>query len=275
MKICTYIIFIFLLFPLSGYVFSERIRIDNVPMYGQPEVVRPDKLKKTDEEFIRQVSATFFSRNQASEAWWVKGEQYRKEGNFDFAMRRYNQSWLLDPNNYQPYWGFGLVLAQQGKIDNAIKYLKMSEKLINDDYQKAALLSDLGFAYINKALNDPSYFNKADSLFAESTKLDPTYGNTWGNWAYSLYHQGRYKEAWDKVHKSKEVNSPAFSAKFISDLKRKLPDPNAKNSNSVNMSSTSHKKVYKSKGHEKIPYPAPDNCMWIRDSRTQKYELDC
>jgi len=35
------------------------------------------------------------------------------EGNLDYAMRRYNQSWLLNPNNYQPYWGFGRILLQQ------------------------------------------------------------------------------------------------------------------------------------------------------------------
>lgn len=33
--------------------------------------------------------------------------------------------------------------------------------------------------------------------------------------------------------------------------------------------------IKKSEGHETIPYPAPRNCIWIRDSETQTYELEC
>lgn len=34
-------------------------------------------------------------------------------------------------------------------------------------------------------------------------------------------------------------------------------------------------KLDNSEGHEIIPYPAPENCVWIRSSKTLKYELDC
>jgi hypothetical protein len=30
-----------------------------------------------------------------------------------------------------------------------------------------------------------------------------------------------------------------------------------------------------SSGHEKIPHAAPRGCVWVRDSSTKKYELDC
>jgi hypothetical protein len=44
-------------------------RIDNIPMYGQPEIPRPDFLKKADEDFIKQAVAGLGSREKASEAW--------------------------------------------------------------------------------------------------------------------------------------------------------------------------------------------------------------
>lgn len=81
-------------------------RIDNIPMYGQPEIPRPDFLKKADEDFIKQATSAIGSREAASKAWYAEAERFMSQGNLDFAMRRYNQSWLLDPNNYQPYWGF-------------------------------------------------------------------------------------------------------------------------------------------------------------------------
>jgi len=44
---------------------------------------------------------------------------------------------------------------------------------------------------------------------------------------------------------------------------------------SCNNSSTPEEDLANSSGHESIPYAAPDDCVWMRDSNTQKYELDC
>lgn len=84
---------------------SSEQRIDNIAMYGQPEIARPDFLKKADEDFIKQATSGFGSREAASKAWFAEAEKFMSQRNLDFAMRRYNQSWLLNPNNYQPYWG--------------------------------------------------------------------------------------------------------------------------------------------------------------------------
>ena len=126
-------------------------RIDNIPMYGQPDIERPDILKKADEDFIKKATEGFGNREKASQAWWLQGENYMNEGNFDFAMRRYNQSWLLNPNNYQPYWGFARVLMEQNKFDEALKHLSRAKELIDDPYEEVALLSDIGAAYSFKA----------------------------------------------------------------------------------------------------------------------------
>ena len=214
-----------IIFSCASAPSSKGVRVDNVPMYGTETTPRSPEQQKADEELIKKAEAAFGSRYEASKAWWWKGEEYRRKGNLDFAMRRYNQSWLLDPGNYQPYWGFGLVMSHQGRIDEAIKYLERAEELVNDDYQKAALLSDLGNAYTNKALDDQSYFRLSDQKLKESTELDPTYANSWGNWAYSLYHQGKYKEAWEKVHKVRDLNGPPFSTQFISELNEQMPEP--------------------------------------------------
>src|SRR4029450_7180882 len=77
---------------------SSGTRIDNIPMYGQPEIVRPDSLKQADEDFVAKVVAGFGSREKASEAWYTQADEFMRQGNLDLAMRRYNQSWLLNPN---------------------------------------------------------------------------------------------------------------------------------------------------------------------------------
>jgi tetratricopeptide (TPR) repeat protein len=124
---------------------------DNLPMYGQPAISRPDTLKKADDEFIRQAAASIGSREAASKAWNTQAEEFMRKGDLNYAMRRYNQSWLLNPDNYQPYWGFGRVVLERDQLDEAILYFEKAKKLINDPYQKVALLTDTGIAYSFKA----------------------------------------------------------------------------------------------------------------------------
>jgi len=208
---------------LAGCASSGNARIDNVPMYGQPGIERPDTLKTADENFIQKAISGFGTREAASKAWYAQADKFMREGNLDYAMRRYNQSWLLDPENYQPYWGFARVLLEQDKIDEAILHLEKAETLINDPYQKVALLSDMGSAYTYKGNQNPSYFTKANKKFSESTELDPDYPNSWRRWAYSLYEQEKFKEAWEKTEKAQNLNARPFPASFLSALKSKLP----------------------------------------------------
>lgn len=194
-------------------------------MYGQPDIERPIELKKADEDFIKNASDGFGSKEEASKVWWLQAEKFMQEGNLDFAMRRYNQSWLLNPDNYQPYWGFARVSLEQNKTDEAIQFLEKAEMLIRDPFQKVALLADLGSTYAFKGRHDPGYFTKANKKFAESTELDPNYPNSWRRWAYSLFDEGAYLDALEKVEMAKSLNARPFPSNFIQVLEAKLPKP--------------------------------------------------
>lgn len=216
---------------LSGCVTTSGTRIDNIPMYGQPVIERPEVLKHADEDFIKQASEVLGGREKASAAWWMEGDKFMSDGNFDYAMRRYNQSWLLNPNNFHPYWGFGRVLLEQGQLDESIKHLEKANLLVDDEYQKVALLADTASAYSVKANSSASssderakYFMLANRRLEESTKLDPTYPNSWRIWARSLYFEGRFAEAWQKVNAARSRGAQ-FPPQFIKALEEKMPEP--------------------------------------------------
>lgn len=200
-------------------------------MYGQPKVERPQFLKKADDDFIKQATGGFGSREAASKAWYAQAEKFMSENNMDYAMRRYNQSWLLNPNNYQPYWGFARIVAEQGKLDDAIDYIEKSKRLCDDNFQKVALLVDAGSIYSNKADSIPGdlrddrtrYFAYANQNFLESTTLDPSYANSWLYWSYSLYREGKYAEAWEKLKKARSLGAHENDA-FLKKLKEKMPE---------------------------------------------------
>jgi tetratricopeptide (TPR) repeat protein len=208
-------------------------RIDNVPMYGQPEIPRPDFLKKADEDFVALATSRVGNREKASVVWAVEADRYMAEGNLDFAMRRYNQSWLLNPRSFRPYWGFGRVMLQRGRIDESLKHFEKAKELIDDDYQKPALLTDAGAAYVSKASSLPDsaveerrrFFALGDQHFSQSFALDPSYGFVYRQWAQSLYRQGDYLGAWDKVKQARRRNSPPFPPGFLRALEQRMPEP--------------------------------------------------
>ena len=225
MKLGLFTAIILLSSLVAGCVSSGGTRIDNVPMYGQPDVERPAFLKQADQDFIEKASKGIGSREEASKVWWVQAERFMQEGNLDYAMRRYNQSWLLNPNNYQPYWGFARVSLEKGRVNEAISFLEKAESLIDDQYQKVALLADLGTAYTYKGKESPEYFEKANGKFSESIQLEETYPNSWRRWAFSLYEQKAYPSAWEKVIRAQKLGAKPFPSSFLSALEEASPRP--------------------------------------------------
>lgn len=216
----------------GGCATTSGTRIDNIPMYGQPQIERPDFLKKADGDFIKQATEGFGSREAASKAWHAQAEKFMREGNIDYAMRRYNQSWLLNPNNYQPYWGFARIVAEQGKLDDAIAYLEKAKRLCDDNYQKVALLADAASIYSYKADSLPKelrdervrYFALADQNFLESTGLDPTYSDSWLRWSHSKFREGKYTGAWERLKKARSLGAKEAPI-YLKALEEKMPEP--------------------------------------------------
>lgn len=195
-------------------------RIDSIPMYGQPAVARPEAFRQADEDFIRKSAAGFGGdRKAASRAWYAEGDRFLRELNLDYAMRRYNQSWLLDPDNYQPYWGFARVLTQTDRFTEAIEHFNTAKRLCNDNYQKVALLSDAGTAY-----SYAGNFQFANQQFSESTTLDAKYPPAWLRWSQSLYREGNYGEAWSKLREARSLGATIPEA-YVRDLSQKMPEP--------------------------------------------------
>ncbi len=232
------LIFCTVLLLTSCVTISNDQRIDNFPMYGQPEIPRPEHMKELDEAFIKKAAAGFGGdRKEASKAWAAVAHEFISKDNLHYAMRRYNQSWLLNPDNYQPYWGFGRILLARGKADNSfdesIKYFEKAKELIDDKYQEVALLADAGVAYSYKAdsiskdlpQERARYFGIANKHFKESTIIDPTLNHSWRQWAYSLFREGDYKKVWEKVKVVRSLGDRPFPETFLKSLNMKFPEP--------------------------------------------------
>jgi len=176
---------------------------DQIPMYGNVE--KPPFLTSAHEHFIRESTAAFGSRETASDAFARRAWQLYERDDLADAMRRFNEAWLLNPHSPQPYWGFGSVLHDQGKVHDALAMLSRAWEL---DRSNPRLMADLArviaqeATYAGTAAERERYFTKACELFEKASVLEPKNGHSYALWALALYDRGRYAESWEKVHKA-------------------------------------------------------------------------
>jgi tetratricopeptide (TPR) repeat protein len=206
---------------------------DKLPMFGQPKSVRPENLKKADDDFIRDSTLRFGNRNAGSNALAAQGWTAIRARRPDVAMQRFNQAWLLNPKNYRVFWGFGALMSAHGRLAEALEHLETARQLVDDPAQRVALLCDLGTVHSEFAARLPpdrqleraQHFVIANSRFTESLENDPNYAMSWREWAISLYEQERYSEAWVKVKQARENRAEPFPPDFLKKLSAKMPEP--------------------------------------------------
>ena len=217
----------------SGYSSAQEKSSGALPMFGRPAVTPTDFEIRSDEAFIRSMTAKFGSREAGSQALAAKGWEQIRGGRVTAALDTFNQSWLLNSRNHEPYWGFGAVLSEQGKLLAAIEQLERARELIDDGNQLVQLLADIGAVRSAYAVRLPQesqleraqQFSAANQRFAESLEIDPEYAASWREWAISLFEQERYSEAWIKAARARELKAEPFPADFLSKLKSKTGEP--------------------------------------------------
>lgn len=207
---------------------------DTLPMFGQPVLMRTERLKQADEAFIKNAVGKFGNRSAASHATVAQGWEAIRHGTPMAALRRFNEGWLLSPYNPGVFWGFGAVLSQQGKLPEAIEHLETARDLMSGDgKQRVQLLADIGAvrsAYAaslsrERELERAHHFSAANQRFAESLERDPEYAPSWREWAISLYDQERYLEASIKATRARELKAESFPADFLRKLNSKIAEP--------------------------------------------------
>ncbi len=205
--------------------------INLIPMYGYPSIEKTTDQKKADKFFIETAIQNSGSLEKASMEF--AGEAWRKYevGDYTTAMRRFNQAWLLNQDNYFVHWGFSALLFDQGKTDEAISHYDKALSVIDNVEEKPRLLTDTARAYSKKAyteadkLKSKELFRKTNSLYKEALILDPHYDNAYRDWPRSLYLEGNYEKAWEIIKQSRTLGNRDISQDFIDLLSKKMPEP--------------------------------------------------
>lgn len=215
--------------PVSQFTVAGDIPVNLLPMYGSPGVVKSEAQKKSDELFVEAVTKTAGSRQLGAKDFAGEGWRQYQRGDLDNAMRRFNQAWLLDPESFLPYWGFGAVLMKSAKPEEAILHYERSLSLIDIATEKPRLLNDSAKAYSAAASrggpNSAAWRVKAETLFQEAVQLDPKYLNAYRDWIAFNLGQKEYLKAWGVVKKARDAGVQDLPRELINALTEKMPEP--------------------------------------------------
>ena len=212
--------------PSAPYV---MLPLDEQPMYGGLDRQSIPEVKKGDEDFIRKTSAAFGGRERAAAAWVDQGFRFYKSGNLKFAMRRFNQAWLLDPKNPEVYWGFGVVLHDRDQAFAAYDMLKRAYDL---GFRNPGFPANLGKMALVRIVERQdlsesqkvAFRNESEQYFEEAVKSQTSLAYIYECWASARYWDKDYKGAWEKIaiaRKYGELPSPGF----LDVLSAKMPEP--------------------------------------------------
>ncbi|MDJ0779923.1 MAG: carbohydrate binding domain-containing protein [Gammaproteobacteria bacterium] len=114
--------------------------INELPMYGYRH--KTPAQKQADEVYIESMMRRFDSRAEAARSAAELGWKFYYDGDSRTAIKRFNQAWLLDPNDQYALWGFAVISADRDQLQKSIRYFRMaidsgpSNPELQRDYEK-------------------------------------------------------------------------------------------------------------------------------------------
>lgn len=205
----------------SGFAQEDQSHLV-LPMFGNKP--KTEAQQKKDERFLTSCDKSFLNRQEASSFFMERGWEYYNEGQVDTAMYRFNLAWLLNPNNVDPYWAFGLISASKGNNAESITYY---EKALALEPKNSMLLSDMASSYLAlyREKKKKKNLKKANQLLNEALTAEPQNAYALYNLSLAKYYEKKYPEAWDNLHKARKLNMSVVDYAYISELVEKMPDP--------------------------------------------------
>jgi len=177
-------------------------------MYGVDQLQDDPGLSAEQDRLNGKLLPRYGSREAAGRHLLELGMRQFQIGDYSAAMQRFNQAWLLDPGNPDPYWGFAMIYDDQGKSCLA---KTMIDRALELNLSRPEALADAGRIYTYCAVTDAaldemdkqSDFENAEEFYSRAVSLDPTNPKLFSSWAIAQYWQGHYADAWKMINKQR------------------------------------------------------------------------
>lgn len=200
------------------------VDINYLPLFGNYEKTETQLVD--DELFLSECDREFSTRKEAGDFFNKMAWQYLSEGDKSTATYRFNLAWLLNPENFDIFWGLGVIEFQSGNYSSAIEL--MNKGLALSDGKNYVFMTDLATIYIKKALaNTHSIIesSKAKELLNNAIKIQPQYTPAFVQLTIVNLLENNLDAAWENFHKAYELNPAELSREVLAELLSRKDDP--------------------------------------------------
>lgn len=240
MKIINFLILVLFLTFVSCKSKESTNSVNNLlPMYG--EVEKNEEYKKADDIFIKECLEKYKTIDSSHKVITKHGWSYFYHNDLETSMKRFNQSWLLNPEYPDAYFGFAALMEMRGNFKDAERFYQLgflkdvsknrAEDCLQDiAYCKENLKDTKGaveaykkiidinsnnvFAYKKIGFLEMNLGNYVQALQAinKSLELDSLDAMTYNNKGYLYYLNKKYKEAILEYSKAIIIDSTNINA---------------------------------------------------------------
>lgn len=164
---------------------ESNIRLQ--PKYGNAQ--KTNAQIEADIAFIEKTMSAFDTRKKASDEFIRIGYKYLYDNDFKTAMYRFNQAYLLDPNNANIYLGYGTIymLYKQYELSKQ-QYIEGLEM----DPENARLYVDYGNTYLVEYYFQPDEMKNVALLDSAIVLLSKSYAINPNNFHSSMKLSGAF-----------------------------------------------------------------------------------
>lgn len=202
---------------------------DQLPMYGGQDRSAIAELRDADRALIEKTSQHYGSREKASDAFVGNGFGYYERDDLANAMRRFNQAWLLNPDNPDVYFGFGVVLHDKGQHCEAVKQFDRADSF---GREVQGMRADFARVLVLCAVNAPSMteaeraamFQRSDDMYRDLIEKSDKKAYVYSSMATARYWRGQYAQAWAAVRSARALGGN-LPERFLAMLREKMPEP--------------------------------------------------
>lgn len=219
--LATYLLFNFVFF-FSQQLLSEVV-YEQQPMYGKQNDSNANLFIDENQGLLSNAVATFGTREHASEGYTEKGFGHYSNKEFNKSMKRFNQAWLLNPENPYPYLGFALLMNINNQSCEAYKMFKTAnEKGINEN----GFLADYAYTTSQCAVTKDN--SEKENLFKHANDLHEKAVQTpnerllayiYHSWAKSYFLQKNMNKTQEMIEASKSLGGK-IDASLLDEAKK-------------------------------------------------------
>lgn len=148
---------------------------------------------------------------------YVLGLVLAQNGKLDDAIAHYAEALKLNPNAPEIHYQMGIALTGKGRFEEARQHfarvVQLKPRLARGHVGLADALAELGKT------------DEALKHFTEALRLEPKNPKTHHDWAVSCYRRGDYAGAWAHVRECRRLGG-SMPPSFLKALRAKMPEPN-------------------------------------------------